>query len=110
PLAYSFSEAHQDKFVVLLEASVDKPLQIHKIKLEQGRPLYKQSFESLNACIDWLKEHQECLVELTIATDTFFTPAEIKQLYEVHDGIIFIIPKVKTIVTQAGVQYKETVD
>ncbi|MFY9153420.1 MAG: exonuclease sbcCD subunit D, partial [Prolixibacteraceae bacterium] len=37
----------------------------------------------------------DCLVELTMVTDTFLTAQERKQLSAAHNGIISIIPEVK---------------
>jgi exonuclease SbcD len=45
--------------------------------------------------MEWLQQNQDCLVELTLATDNFLTAAERKQLNLVHDGIVALIPEVK---------------
>jgi exonuclease SbcD len=94
PLAYSFSEALQSKYVVIIDALPNEAIQMEKITLQQGRKLYKKSFIRIEDAIIWLEENPNTLVELTIYTDTFLTPAETKQLYYTHDGIIYIIPKV----------------
>eukprot|EP00825_Cyclidium_porcatum_P028983 TRINITY_DN31085_c0_g1_i1.p5 TRINITY_DN31085_c0_g1~~TRINITY_DN31085_c0_g1_i1.p5 ORF type:complete len:116 (-),score=18.70 TRINITY_DN31085_c0_g1_i1:1011-1358(-) len=43
----------------------------------------------------WLTENQDCLVELTMVTDTYLTAQERKQLSAAHNGIVTIIPEVK---------------
>jgi len=95
PLAYSFSEANQDKFVVVIDAEPGKPVKRNKIKLEKGRKLLRKRFEDIPQCVKWLRENQDALVELTIVTDEFLSGTERKQLYEVHGGIVTIIPEVK---------------
>jgi len=95
PLAYSFAEAQQTKYVVLIDAAPNTPVTYTNVALSSGRTLYKKTFEHIDEAVVWLKEHPYALVELTIYAENFLTPAELKQLYEAHDGIIFIIPKVK---------------
>ena len=95
PLAYSFAEAHQTKYVVIVEAEADKPITYKNRALQSGRTLYKKSFDNINEAVNWLTENPYALVELTIYAENFLTPAELKQLHEAHDGIIFIIPKIK---------------
>jgi exonuclease SbcD len=43
----------------------------------------------------WLTENTNCLVELTMVTDTYLTAQERKQLTAAHNGIVAIIPEVK---------------
>lgn len=94
PLAYSFSEAGQQKYVVIAEALPAQDITCRKVALTKGKSLFRKTFNDIPACIVWLREHPDCLVELTLHTDTYLTPAEIKQLYEAHSGIVFIIPKI----------------
>lgn len=92
PLAYSFSEAGQQKYVAIADIFPDSNTTCRKIALLQGRQLYRKTFSDIEACISWLREHPACLVELTLQTTTYLTPGELKQLYDAHDGIVFIIP------------------
>jgi len=41
-----------------------------------------------------LSENTEALVELTVVSDTYLTGEDRKRLFEVHSGIISIIPEV----------------
>ncbi|MFW5886482.1 MAG: metallophosphoesterase family protein [Bacteroidota bacterium] len=94
PLAYSFSEANQDKFVVIFEANPGKPVSYETVKLAKGKKLLKKEFFNMEEAMDWLKQHPDCLVEITLIRDQYITSGERKQLYNLHDGIIHIIPKI----------------
>ncbi|MDR0193782.1 MAG: exonuclease sbcCD subunit D, partial [Myroides sp.] len=94
PLSYSFSEAGQQKYVMLLEAEAAKPITYTKIALEKGRPLSRMKFMSVDEAVEWLMANPTHLVELTIVSDTFLNADDIKRLYTAHDGIITIIPQV----------------
>lgn len=95
PLAYSFSEAGQDKYVVMVEVEPSQIIKQEPIKLQMGRPLLRKRFDETEKAIDWLKENPKALVELTIVTNQFLTGKERKQLNNVHDGIVTIIPELK---------------
>lgn len=92
PLSYSFSEAGQDKKVVLIEAEPNKPVQYKDIKLLSGRELHRKRFESIDESVEWLLTNPHSLVELTLVSDTFISNQELKRIRESHDGIIHIIP------------------
>jgi exonuclease SbcD len=92
PLSYSFSEAGQDKKVVLIEAEPNKPVQYKDIKLLSGRELHRERFESIDESVEWLLTNPYSLVELTLVSDTFISNQDLKRIHESHDGIIHIIP------------------
>jgi len=94
PLAYSFSEAHQEKYVVLIDAEAGKPVQHKKIALEKGRRLLRKKFTSTEEAIKWLTQHPATFVELTLVSDTFIESDVKKALYDAHDGIVSIIPEI----------------
>lgn len=95
PLSYSFAEANQEKFVLLVELEPGKSAEIGEIGLNSGKRLLRKKAIGMEEAIEWLMENQDSLVELTLVTDTFLTAAERKQLSSVHSGIISIIPEVK---------------
>ena len=101
PLAYSFSEAHQQKFVVIIEAEPGSPVHTSPIPLQQGRKLLRERFMAVDEAIQWLKQHPETYVELTLVSDTYIESKDKKALYEAHDGIVSIIPEI------TGEQHKE---
>lgn len=95
PLAYSFSEADQEKKVVIIEAEPSKPVSYRPIALSQGRPLYRVKFDDLAKAIQWLGENPYCFVELTYETDHSIDAATRKALLKAHDGIVNLIPQIK---------------
>lgn len=95
PLAYSFAEANQQKFVLIIEAEPGKKVLVHKKELLKGKKLLRTKVEGMHEALQWLGENQDCLVELTMVTDTFLTALERKQLSAAHNGIVTIIPEVK---------------
>lgn len=95
PLSYSFSEANQKKYVIVIDAEPGKPVDVKKIELTSGKRLLRKRAEGIEEAVQWLKENQDALVELTLVTETFLTAAERRMLGSVHPGIISVIPEVK---------------
>lgn len=94
PLAYSFSEASQPKFVMLLEAEPGKPVTVNPVRLEKGRTLVRKEFGDTEAALLWLQENPNTFVELTLVSDTYIDAPTKKALLKAHDGIVSIIPKI----------------
>ena len=94
PLGYSFSEANQDKYCMLVDVEVGKEAQLTAIPLKEGKRLYRKQFDDVNLAIEWLSENQNALVELTMRSDDYLTAVDRKRLYAAHDGIITLIPEV----------------
>lgn len=92
PLSYSFSEAGQDKKVVIIEAEPNKPVTFKDILLVSGRMLHRKRFEVIDFAVEWLLANPYSLVELTLVSDTFISNQDLKRIHESHDGIIHIIP------------------
>lgn len=95
PLCYSFSEAGQQKYVSLIQIDVNLKLTHDKIPLTKGKPLHRKTFSNIETAVNWLEENQNSLVELTLESDTFLKAEERKALYQAHQGIIHLIPKLK---------------
>ncbi|HCC95563.1 MAG TPA: exonuclease sbcCD subunit D, partial [Flavobacteriaceae bacterium] len=95
PLCYSFSEAGQTKYVSIIEAEPNQAISYHKIELKNGKPLIRKTFDDINVAVEWLNENQNSLVELTLESDSFLKADERKLIYQAHDVIIHLIPKVK---------------
>lgn len=92
PLAYSFSEANQQKYVVIIDAQPNQKVEVESIKLHQGRRLLRNKFSEIDEAVKWLKDNPNALVELTIHTETYLTGVEKRRLLDAHDGIVSIIP------------------
>lgn len=99
PLAYSFSEAGQEKKVVIVDLQPNQPANVQAITLRSGKQLCRKKFFQVDDAVAWLRENPYTLVELTMVSDTFMPSADLKRLYEAHDGIVHIIPVVTNTTT-----------
>lgn len=95
PLSYSFAEADQKKYVVVLEVEPGKAPSITNHELTTAKRLLRKRSDNVTEAIEWLIAHQSALIELTMSTDTYLTAEERKSLNAVHNGIVSIIPDVK---------------
>jgi exonuclease SbcD len=95
PVAYSFSEANQAKYVSIVDLEPGKEAKVEKIKLVKGKQLLRKKAQGTEEAIQWLQQNQDALVELTLVTENYLSAAERKSLMAAHDGIISIIPEVK---------------
>ena len=93
PLAYSFSEVHQQKQVVIVEAEPDQRVRVRPVSLQAGRTLHRKRFESTDEALVWLQDHPYTFVELTLVSDSYLESKVKRTLYEAHDGIVSIIPE-----------------
>ncbi len=100
PLCYSFSEAGQTKFVSIIDAKPNQNISFEKIELKSGRQLVRKSFDNVDETITWLTQNPNTLIELTIESDSFLKAEDRKRIFQSHDGIIYLIPKVKNIENQ----------
>lgn len=95
PLAYSFSEAHQTKYVVVIEAKAGQPIQLRPIALTRGKKLRRGTFSDITSAIAWLQTYPNDLMELTLESDSYLEVVDKKRLMEAHDGLVQIIPRVR---------------
>jgi exonuclease SbcD len=97
PLCYSFSEAGQTKYISIIEAEPGKTVRFEKIPIKNGKCLERKSFDNIRKTVEWLTANQDTFVELTLESETFLTADERKRLYQSHNGIVHLIPKVKNL-------------
>ena len=95
PLCYSFSEAGQTKYVSIIEVQPHQQISYEKIALKSGKSLIRKTFDDVDNAIEWLSENQNTLLELTLESETYLKAEERKRLYNAHQGIVYLIPKVK---------------
>ncbi len=95
PLSYSFAEANQKKYVLVIDAEPGKEVQVSEMELIKGKKLLRKRAEGMEDALLWLNTNPDCLAELTMVTDTYLTALERKQLSAAHGGIVSIIPEVK---------------
>jgi exonuclease SbcD len=94
PLAFSFAEANQDKFVMIIDAVSGKDATVKEIKLNQGKRLIRKSFNQIDEAVEWLTQNPNILIELTIVSDTYLTGEDRKRMMDAHDGIVALIPEI----------------
>ena len=94
PLCYSFSEAGQEKCVLVVDAEPGGRAEVRRVPLRSGRRLARGRFEGVDEAVEWLRENGEKWVELTVATETYLTAAEMRRLNGAHDGIVSFVPEV----------------
>lgn len=92
PLCYSFSEAGQQKEVVIVDVIPGKPAQINQVKLTKGYPLKQWSAESLAQAREWceMPENHGCWVDLEIKSDNILSSLEINELRKNHPRLVNI--------------------
>lgn len=95
PLSYSFAEANQQKYVLVVDIEPQQEARVREIELMQGKKLLRKRAEGMDEALAWLAENQDSLVELTLVTDTFLTAMERKTIAAAHSGIIAIIPEIQ---------------
>ncbi|MCE5205885.1 MAG: exonuclease SbcCD subunit D [Porphyromonadaceae bacterium] len=94
PLSYSFAEANQKKYILLVEAEPGKSASLREIPLSRGKRLLRKKVTGMEEALHWLTGNQTALVELTLVTDTFLTAIDRRRLNAVHEGIVSLIPEV----------------
>ena len=93
PLAYSFSEVHQQKQVVIVEVEPGQAAHVRPVPLQAGRTLCRQRFEDTDEALAWLQANPHTFVELTLVSDSYLESQVKRSLHETHDGIVSIIPE-----------------
>lgn len=94
PLSYSFSEANQKKYVLIVEAEPGESATVRPVELTRVKRLLRARAEGIGHALKWLSDNQDALVELTLVTNTFLTAADRRKLNAAHPGIVAIIPEV----------------
>jgi exonuclease SbcD len=95
PLAYSFSEAFQQKYAVLLEFDEHKKLDLQAIELKTPKKLIRKRFLQVSEAVKWLKQQHNIIVELTMQTEHYLTAKDRKALHDAYDDL-FVIPDVQS--------------
>lgn len=94
PIAYSFSEAGQTKYVQIITVVPNQAVAIESVPLTAGKSLARVTFDNIVDAEAWLRAHPDYLIELTYESDTYMTAAERNTLFNAHNGIVYLIPKI----------------
>ncbi len=97
PLAYSFAEADQQKYVVIIEAEPGQAVLVNPIPLATGKRLLRPKFKRVDEAVNWLNENPNCYAEITMQTTTFLTSDERRQLQQAHESLVTIIPDLQDV-------------
>lgn len=88
PLQYSFAEAEQQKYVILIDANPNQNVDIQRIELQSGKTLKRLQYECYTDALQGLLQHTDALVELTLYTEMAISAEERKGLLQVHPNLI----------------------
>ena len=94
-LEYSFSEAHQQKYVSIIAVQPNQKSEVKKVAIRSGKKLHRKRFENPEEAILWLSKNPNTFVELTLVSDDYLEASVKKQLQQTHSGIVNIIPEIK---------------
>ncbi|WP_460906312.1 metallophosphoesterase family protein [Spirosoma areae] len=97
PLAYSFAEADQQKYVMLVEIEPEQIAKVTPIPLKTGKRLLRPRFKRVDEAVDWLTQNPNCYAEITLQTTTYLTSDERRQLQQAHESLVTIIPDVRDV-------------
>lgn len=92
PLCYSFSEAGQQKSVVIYDTSDGS---YTPFPLNGGYDLVRKRFENVDEALNWLAANKDVYVELTLALEGALEGNVRRMIYQAHDHIVYLIPEVK---------------
>ncbi|MEW6380966.1 MAG: exonuclease subunit SbcD [bacterium] len=90
PLAYSFSEAGQQKRVILVEAEPGQAARITEVPLKCGLPLVRKTFQSYQEALAWCgqPENRNQWVDMEIIHPQPLGTMEMKELRSRHNHIV----------------------
>ncbi|MCF8238168.1 MAG: exonuclease subunit SbcD [Saprospiraceae bacterium] len=94
PLSYSFSEAHQQKKVVIIRLEPGEKALLEYYPLQSGFPLLRHTNRDIDAAVQYLQEHQEAFIELTMICPEFLSSEWKSRLEQAHPRVM-IIPEIE---------------
>jgi exonuclease SbcD len=110
PLAYSFAEADQQKYVIIVNAEPGQPAAITPVPLKIGKRLLRPRFTRVDEAVEWLQQNQDCYAEITMQTTSYLTSEERRQLQQAHSALVTIVPDVRDIDKLGEAEATQTID
>ncbi len=95
PLAYSFAEENQEKYVLVVDIEPNQAAEFRKITLTKTKKLLRNKFEDIDLAIEWMQQFPDALIDLTIVSDTYIKNDELRRLKDAHAGLVRIFPEIK---------------
>ena len=95
-LQYAFDEANVDKKVIVFEIGEAGVFDLREIKLSAGKKLVRLACDGLGQAKELLACYENCYIELTLYLNEPLVPSQIKELKECNEGLISIIPEIKS--------------
>lgn len=94
PLSFAFSEADQQKEVVIVDAVPGGPAQARPVSLSCGKPLKRWRAGNIEEARNWCAEpkNRECWVELEIMAEEPIEMSDLAEIRRLHPGIVTIRP------------------
>lgn len=93
PIAYSFSEAGQAKYVHIIDVEPGAEAKVDRVPLQSGRNLKRAVFENVDQAVVWLRENAESYSEVTMRTTDFLKATENKRLRDASPLLVSIVPE-----------------
>ena len=110
PLAYSFAEADQQKYVVLVDAEAGQAVTVTPVPLKTGRRLLRPRFTRVDEAVEWLQQNPECYPEITMQTPAYLTSEEHRQLQRAHPSLVSIVPDVRDVNSTGETKPAQAID
>lgn len=95
-LQYSFDEANTEKSVRILETEGSSVKTVKVVPLQSGKRLVRPECNGVEEALKILSAYQDNFAELTLNLNAPLTSQETQSLKDACEGLIFIIPRVKT--------------
>ena len=88
PLAYSFNEQNQEKYVIIVDVEPSKRAEIREIPLKTAKKLLKIVAENPSHAIEEILKSPDALIQLSLKTETYLDGTITQPIYDAHKGII----------------------
>ena len=96
PLAYSFAEENQEKYVLIIDVEPNQKPDIQTVTLTKTKKLLRGRFEDIDEAIAWLHEYPDALIDLTIVSDSYMTNQNRRLLNETHKYLVRLTAEIKS--------------
>ena len=96
PLAYSFAEENQEKYVLIIDVEPKQKPDIQTVTLTKTKKLLRGRFEDIDEAIEWLHQYPDALIDLTIVSDSYMSNQNRRLLNETHKALIRLTAEIKS--------------